>query len=912
MDMKSKNKKDNLSLPNTKHSLNSKLKSADGENNFYENIVNTVREPLLILDKDLRVVKANQSFFDFFKVNPDETIGTLIYNLGNDQWDIPKLRELLETILPEKTIFNGFEVEHIFSTIGKRFMLLNAQQIERAFGKEKVILLAIEDITERKKIEDGLEKTRKELVIIKKSADEVSKFAENIINTVREPLLLLDKKLRVVKASRSFFDFFKVSSDETIGTLIYNLGNQQWDIPKLRELLETILPEKTTFDNYEVEHDFSTIGKRIMLLNARQIERAFGKEKVILLAIEDITLRKREEKLLRDKNRLTGEYLDILFDLARTPIVIWDSSLIINRFNLEFQILSGYESSEMIGKPIKTLFPGDRANSFIDLLKNHLSDKNSEAFEIDILTKDKSIKTVLWNSTGIFDNEDKNIVATMAQDITERKQTSEKLAYLETSYRILFESAQDGILILDAETGKIIDANPFLCELLDYSKENFVDKELWQIGFFEDIAANKEKFLELQKNGYVRYEDLPLETANGRTINVEFVSYLYSVNNHKVIQCNIRDNTIGKHNKDMLLKLSRAVEQSPVSIIITDTGGDIEYINPKVTEITGYQFAEVIGKNPRIFSSGKKSKSEYKELWEAISSGKVWRGEFHNKKKNGELYWELASISPIINQKGIITNYLAVKEDITERKRAAEELLKAKEKAEESDKLKTEFLAQMSHEIRTPINVLLGYIEYLDDLYGEPKVPEAVDCFDGINIASHRIIRTIDLVLNAAELQTGTYQAKFIKIDLDTEILHKLYKERFLSASQRGLELVYNCELNDPKIFADDYSTTQIFVNLIDNAIKYTRKGKIEILLTKNRNGNIVVEIKDTGIGIAKEFLPRLFDAFAQEEQGYTRSFEGNGLGLALVKRYCEINNALLEVESEKNVGSTFRVIFNN
>ena len=115
-------------------------------------------------------------------------------------------------------------------------------------------------------------------MVIKKSADEVSEFAENIINTVREPLLSLDKELRVVKASRSFYDFFKVSSDETIGTLIYDLGNRQWNIPKLRELLETILPEKTTFDNYEVEHDFSTIGKRIMLLNARQIQRGFGEK----------------------------------------------------------------------------------------------------------------------------------------------------------------------------------------------------------------------------------------------------------------------------------------------------------------------------------------------------------------------------------------------------------------------------------------------------------------------------------------------------------------------------------------------------------------------------------------------------------------------------------------------------------
>ncbi|MDR3625660.1 MAG: PAS domain-containing protein, partial [Ignavibacteriaceae bacterium] len=193
-----------------------KLKSLIEVSEFAENIINTVREPLLILDKDLRVVKASRSFYDFFKVSSGETIGTLIYDLGNHQWDIPKLRELLETILPEKTTFDNYEVEHDFSTIGKRIMLLNARKIQRGAEKEQIILLAIEDITERKEIEAGLEKTRKELVVIKDSADEVSEFAENIINTVREPLLILDKDLRVVKASRSFYDFFKVSSGETI------------------------------------------------------------------------------------------------------------------------------------------------------------------------------------------------------------------------------------------------------------------------------------------------------------------------------------------------------------------------------------------------------------------------------------------------------------------------------------------------------------------------------------------------------------------------------------------------------------------------------------------------------------------------------------------------------------------------
>jgi signal transduction histidine kinase len=290
--MSGKNKKIN--------SVNNAL--ADEISEFAENLIDTIREPLIALDKDLRVVKASRSFYDFFRVNPGATIGTLIYDLGNGQWNIPKLRELLETILPEKTTFDNYEVEHDFSAIGKRIMLLNARKIQRGLGKEQTILLAFEDITERKKIETGLEKTRKKLAAIKNSDDEVSEFAENLIDTIREPLIALDKDLRVVKATRSFYDFFRVSPSQTIGTLIYDLGNGQWNIPRLRELLETILPERTTFDNYEVEHDFSTIGKRIMHLNARKIQRGLGKEQIILLAIEDITERKQAEDVINLMN----------------------------------------------------------------------------------------------------------------------------------------------------------------------------------------------------------------------------------------------------------------------------------------------------------------------------------------------------------------------------------------------------------------------------------------------------------------------------------------------------------------------------------------------------------------------------------------------------------------------------------
>jgi diguanylate cyclase (GGDEF)-like protein/PAS domain S-box-containing protein len=175
---------------------------------------------------------------------------------------------------------------------------------------DKAELLArVRSLLKLKAYNDLMSNSRKELEVTKISADEAREYAESIINTVREPLIALDQDLRVVKVSRSFYDVFKVKPEETMGQLIYDLGNKQWDIPKLRELLETILPQKATFDNYEVEHDFAIIGRRIMLLNARQIQRASGKERIILLAIEDITERKQSEEKIQQMayhDSLTG------------------------------------------------------------------------------------------------------------------------------------------------------------------------------------------------------------------------------------------------------------------------------------------------------------------------------------------------------------------------------------------------------------------------------------------------------------------------------------------------------------------------------------------------------------------------------------------------------------------------------
>jgi PAS domain S-box-containing protein len=280
---------------------------------FAENIINTVPEHLIVLDQELKVVMASLSFYKAFRLESNKVVGQIIYDLSNKQWDIPKLRELLETILPQKAAQDNYEIEQNFPDIGKRIMVLNARQIKKVAGKEMAILLSFKDITERKELEE--------------ITQNALSFAENIINTVPEHLIVLDQELKVIMASHSFYEAFKLETEKTVGRLIYDIGDKRWNIPKLRELLETILPQKAAQDNYEIEQDFPGMGKHTMILNARQIKKVAGKEMAILLAIKDITDRKELEvalqkakELAEAANRAKSTFLANMSHEIRTPM----------------------------------------------------------------------------------------------------------------------------------------------------------------------------------------------------------------------------------------------------------------------------------------------------------------------------------------------------------------------------------------------------------------------------------------------------------------------------------------------------------------------------------------------------------------------------------------------------------------
>ncbi len=267
---------------------------------------------------------------------------------------------------------------------------------------------------------------------VERAAEDALAYAEAIVETVREPLVVLDAELRVRTANRSFYQTFHVAPAQTEGRLLYNLGNRQWDLPPLRELLlEEVLAQNGHFNDFEVAHEFEEIGRRTMLLNARRLFRRGDGVEFVLLGIEDVTSRRR---------------------------------------------------------------------------------------------------------------------------------TAHALRISEARYRRLFETAQDGILIVDADTRQILDANPFLSNLLGYAGGELAGKELWEIGLFEDIAANQVAFRRLQEEGYIRYDDLPLQTHDGRSIEVEFVSNVYRVGEGRVIQCNIRDVTARKRAEEALREVHEELE----------------------------------------------------------------------------------------------------------------------------------------------------------------------------------------------------------------------------------------------------------------------------------------------------------------------------------------------------------------
>jgi PAS domain S-box-containing protein len=253
-------------------------------------IVETVPSALLVLDRNLNITSANRAFYQTFRTSADETEGCLIYDLGNRQWDIPALRTLLESVIPHRASVEGFEVEHDFPTIGQRTMLVNARKIYRPGEHDGFILLAIEDVSEER--------------AARKESNRNWQLTQSIVDTIRDPLVVLETDMTIVTASKAFLTMFGITQAEAHGRRISELGQHQWDVPALRHLMDKVLPENKPIENFEIEDDFPGLGLRVFNLNARKISQPGNHAHRMLLVFEDITDRKQRE---RDAQMLTNE-----------------------------------------------------------------------------------------------------------------------------------------------------------------------------------------------------------------------------------------------------------------------------------------------------------------------------------------------------------------------------------------------------------------------------------------------------------------------------------------------------------------------------------------------------------------------------------------------------------------------------
>jgi PAS domain S-box-containing protein len=368
-----------------------------------------------------------------------------------------------------------------------------------------------------------------------------------------------------------------------------------------------------------------------------------------------------------------------------------------------------------------------------------------------------------------------------------------------------------------------------------------------------------------------------------------------------------KDITQRKLAEEEIRKLSRATEQSPVSVLITDLNGRITYANQSVVRLTGYSLEELIGGNPKIFSSEENSNEEYEDLWNTLNSGKEWKGEFHNRNKRGELYWESASISPILDEKGRMTHFLAIKEDITERKKLTSDLIEAKVRAEASDRLKTAFLNNISHELRTPLNGILSLGGFL--LKPDLQQDEKEACFEVMNESSDRLVNTITNYMDMSLLFSGNISAKIKPVNL-TALLDKIY-QKFLSKSiGKKLEFVNLLPTGINNYFiCDEGLLEKAISHLVDNAIKFTVEGSI-ILGANITDKEYELFVKDTGLGIDAEAQSNVFKFFMQEDLANTRGFEGSGLGLTIAKGLVELMGGSIRMNSVKGKGSSFYLNF--
>ena len=742
----------------------------------------------------------------------------------------------------------------------------------------------VQDITERKQAEEALQESElKYRQLVEGFPDAIAIYADGKI------VFANSASVRLLRAP---------NMGELIGKPILDLVH-----PKYREMITARMEEALSSSKPLplLEEKFLRLDGSEVDVEVTSLPLTFGKKPAVQIVIRDITEKKIAQQALQESQqryRATVEQ-------SNEGITIADPDGRYIMVNPAYCTMTGYTEEELLKMTIADLMPKQSSlKLFLQVAKEHTAGYR----EIELMRKNGSrfIALITGSSLEIGNG---RYVQGIVQDITERKRAEEVLRENEERFHSMFEMHDSVMLLIEPVSGKINDANPAAEKFYGYSVDQLRGMFIQDINMMSsgETATERLRAGMSEKSFFVFSHRL----ANGKLRTVEVHSSPIKLGGTQSLFSIIHDITERKEAEEQLRKLSLAIEQSPASIVITDTQGNIEYVNPKFTQVSGYTLEEARGKKPSILKSGETSPEEYKKLWEAITNGNDWRGEFHNKKKNGELFWEIASISPVKDTNSVITNFVAVKEDITERKRA-EEALRHAQKLESIGTL----AGGIAHDFNNLLNAIMG-----QSSLALGRLPKESPAGSNIAKALKAAERAADLT---RQLLAYSGKGKFLNDDFD---LNRLVEEnaQLLEVSvPKSTHLRYELDSATLCMRGDVGQVQQVVMNLIINAGEAlganpgtitVRTRQVEVTkhdteFWKYTNNPlspgmyVSFQVNDTGDGIKPEALARIFDPF------FTTKFTGRGLGLAAVLGIIRGHRGGIRIQSERGKGTEFEVVF--
>ena len=631
---------------------------------------------------------------------------------------------------------------------------------------------------------------------------------------------------------------------------------------------------------------------------------------------------KLEEAFLLQKQLLaTRDYAEAIIE-AVPPLLVLDNKLRVQTANASFCRCFKISPRQTLNRRIYELGNGQWNIPRLRTLLEEVLPQKSVFKDFEVTHKFESIglRTMLLSGRQV---DHLQRILLFIEDITERRKARLSLRTSEIRYRRLFEAARDGILILDPTTRKITDANPFMSELLGYPHKELLGKELWEIGLLKDEKASQLAFRELRKQHFIRYEDLPLQNKSGQRHEVEFVSNLYDEDGRQVIQCNIRDITERKQAEETLReseeRFHAIFNQATAGIAQTDLTGRFTLANKCYCNITGRSAKELLATRMQDITHPD-------DLPENVALLKTLKDEGHGfvidkryLRPDGEIVWVRNSVSCVNHNPRKEKYFLAVTQDVTDSRRAAQDLLAAKNEisrhatllervvAERTAELRETvgelegFSYSVSHDMRAPLRAMQSFAQLLVDEYGTGLDEQGVNYLQQIMRSAVRLDRLIQDVLSYTRILNA--KPPLARVDLDRLVRDLV--ETFPNGQPIKPEIRIRGSL--PHVTGNEALLAQCVSNLLSNGAKFVSPGvtpQVEISAEAIDDTSLRVCFKDNGIGIAAEDRNRIFRLF--ERIHPAAEYEGTGIGLTIVRKAAERMDAQVGFESELGKGTKF------